>query len=215
MGSGSEYIKEIESYFLTLVGEGIMLSPIDYSLIQDWKKRQVPREVVLKGINKAFSESGTRSKGAGVPPRSLKHCVSYVEKCIEEYGPPVRERKSKRESRPGGADAEVPERLEQFIHDAKSQALRDYYIKLRKLVLGLDKAGGANDIPSIMNLEKESLEEFFRALPDKEREKISIEAEKMIKDRARYMTKGAYDESLVSFRNEILGKKYGIKCIIS
>ena len=83
------------------------------------------------------------------------------------------------------------------------------------MVLGLDKAGGANDIPSIMNLEKESLEEFFRALPDKEREKISIEAEKMIKQRARYMTKGAYDESLVSFRNEILGKKYGIKCIIS
>jgi hypothetical protein len=215
MGSGSEYIKEIESYFLTLAGEGIMLSPIDYSLIQDWKKRQVPREVVLKGINRAFSESGTRSKGAGLPPRSLKHCVTYVEKCIEEYGPQVRERKSKRESRPGSDDMEVSERLERFIHDAGNQALREYYIKLRKLVLGLDNAGGANDIPSIMNLEKESLEEFFRALPDKEREKISIEAEKMIKDRARYMTKGAYDESLVSFRNEILGKKYGIKCIIS
>lgn len=215
MGSGSEYIKEIESYFLTLAGEGIMLSPIDYSHIQDWKKRQVPREVVLKGINRAFSETGTRSKGAGLPPRSLKHCVSYVEKCIEEYGPQVTERKSKREFRPGSDDMEVSERLERFIHDARNQALRDYYIKLRKLVLGLDKAGGANDIPSIMNLEKESLEEFFRGLPDKEREKISIEAEKMIKDRARYMTKGAYDESLVSFRNEILGKKYGIKCIIS
>ncbi|MGH7850265.1 MAG: hypothetical protein ACREOP_08210, partial [Thermodesulfobacteriota bacterium] len=115
-----------------------MLSPIDYSLIQDWKKRHVPREVVLKGINRAFSETGTRAKGAGVPPRSLKHCVSCVEKCIEEYGPQVTERKSKRESQPGGADAEVPGRLEQFIHDAKSQALRDYYIKLRKLVLGLD-----------------------------------------------------------------------------
>jgi hypothetical protein len=215
MGSGSEYIKEIESYFLILAGEGIMLSPIDYSLIQDWKKRRVPREVVLKGINRAFSETGTRSKGAGLPPRSLKHCVSYVEKCIEEYGPQVTERKSKRGSQPGSDDMEVSERLERFIHDAGNQALRDYYIKLRKLVLGLGKAGGANDIPSIMNLEKESLEEFFRALPDKEREKISIEAEEMIKQRARYMTKGAYDESLVSFRNEILGKKYGIKCIIS
>jgi hypothetical protein len=82
-------IKEIESYFLTLAGEGIMLSPIDYSLIQDWKKRHVPREVVLKGINRAFSETGTKSKGAGVPPRSLKQCASFV-KCIEEYGPQVR-----------------------------------------------------------------------------------------------------------------------------
>lgn len=192
-----------------------MLSPIDYSLIQDWKKRQVPREVVLKGINRAFSESGTKSKGAGVSPRSLKHCATYVEKCIEEYGTPVRERKSKRESRPGSDDTEVTERLERLIHDAKTPAVRDYYIKLRKLVLGLEKVGGVNDVSSVMNLEKESLEEFFRALPEKEREKIGIEAERMIKDRARYMTKAAYDESLVSFRNEILTKKYGIKCIIS
>lgn len=215
MHHGSEYIKEIESYFLTLAGEGIMLSPIDYSLIQDWKKRQVPREVVLKGINRAFSESGAKPKGAGVSPRSLKHCAIYVEKCIEEYGPQVTERKSKREPRPGSGDMEVPGRLERLIHDAKTPALRDYYIKLRKLVLGLEKSPGANNISTIMGLEKEALEEFFRALPEKEREKISIEAEKMIKERARYMTKAAYDESLLSFRNEILGKKYGIKCIIS
>lgn len=215
MEHGPEYIKEIESYFLTLAGEGIMLSPIDYGLIQDWKKRQVPREVVLKGINRAFSESGTKSKGAGVSPRSLKHCAGYVEKCIEEYGPQVTERKSKRESRPGSDDMEVSERLERFIHDAKTPALRDYYIKLRKMVLGLKKSGSANYLLDIMELETKSLEEFFRALPDKEREKIGSEAEKMIKDRARYMTKDAYEESLVSFRNEILEKKYGIKCIIS
>jgi len=215
MDGGSEYIKEIESYFLTLAGEGIMLSPIDYSLIQDWKKRRVPREVVLKGINRAFSESGLKLKGAQGSPRSLKHCASYVEMCIEEYGPPAGEKKSREKASPGGADSDVSERLERFIHDAKDAALRDYYIKLRKKILGLDRAGGANNISSIMNLEKESLEEYFLALPDKEREKISSEAEEMIKGRARYMTKSAYDESLVSFRNEILGKKYGIKCIIS
>lgn len=191
-----------------------MLSPIDYSLIQDWKKRQVPREVVLKGINRAFSESGTKSKGAGVSPRSLKHCATYVEKCIEEYGTPVRERKSKRESRPGSDDTEVTERLERLIHDAKTPAVRDYYIKLRKKVLVLDKDAG-NLIPRVSELEAGALDEFFDGLPEKEREKIGIEAERMIKDRARYMTESAYAESLVSFRNEILTKKYGIKCIIS
>ncbi len=215
MHHGSEYIKDIESYFLTLTGEGIMLSPIDYSLIQDWRKKNVPREVVLMGINRAFSESGLKLKGAGVPPRSLKQCAIYVEKCIEEYGARAGETKSKRAARPGGGDADVTERLELLIHDAKDPAVREYYIKLRKKVLGLGGAEGASYIPGIMGFERESLEEFFRGLPDKERQKISSEAEKIIKDRSRYMTKGAYEESLVSFRNEILGKKYGIKCIIS
>jgi hypothetical protein len=215
MDHGSEYIKEIESYYLTLAGEGIMLSPIDYNIIREWKKREIPREVVLMGINRAFSETGTRSTGAGVPPKSLKQCASYVEKCIEEYGPPVGEKKSGRKDAPGGADADVTERLERLIQDAKDQAVREYYIKLRKKVLGLGSAEGDNYISGIMGLEKESLEEFFSGLPDKERQKISSEAEKIIKDRSRYMTKSAYEESLVSFRNEILGKKYGIKCIIS
>jgi len=214
MHHGPEYIKEIESYFLTLAGEGIMLSPIDYSLIQDWKKRQVPKEVVLKGINRAFSESGTKSKGAGIPPRSLKHCAAYVEKCIEEFAPPVRERSPKRAARPGGTEGGVEERLEKLINDVKDSTLRSYYIKLRKKVLVLDKDAG-NFISRVSELETGALDEFFDGLPEKEREKIGIEAERMIKDRARYMTKGAYEESLLSFRNEILGKKYGIKCIIS
>jgi hypothetical protein len=214
MEHGPEYIKEIESYFLKLAGEGIMLSPIDYSLIQDWKKRSVPREVVLKGINRAFSETGAKLKGSG-PPKSLKHCAGYVEKCIEEYGPPAREKKSKKRASHGNADGEILEKLERLIHDAGTAPLRDYYIKLRKKVLALDKAEEAEYISSIAELEKESLEEFFLGLPDKEREKISSQAGKMISDRARFMTKSAYAESLVSFRDEVLAKKYGIKCIIS
>ncbi len=215
MEQGPDYIREIESYFLTLAGEGIMLSPIDYSLIRDWKKRRVPKEVVLKGINRAFSESGLKPVDAGVSPKSIKQCAGYVEKCIEEYGPAVPEKKPKRGASPGSTDSGVSERLERLIHEAGNEASRNYYIKLRKKVLGIPGSGGADNISVIMGLERESLEEFFLALPDKEREKIASEAEKMIKDRARYMTKSAYDESLLSFRNEILGKKYGIKCIIS
>jgi hypothetical protein len=214
MKSDSGYIKEIESYFLKLAGEGIMLSPIDYGLIQDWKKRSVPREVVLKGINRAFSETGAKLKGSG-PPKSIKHCAGYVEKCIEEYGPSPREKKSKKRASHGGADGEILEKLERLINDAKPAPLRDYYIKLRKKALALDKAEEAEYISSIAELERDSLEEFFLGLPDKDREKISSEAGKMITGRARYMTKSAYAESLVSFRNEILTKKYGIKCIIS
>lgn len=214
MKSDSGYIKEIESYFLKLAGEGIMLSPIDYSLIRDWKKRRIPMEVVLKGINRAFSGSGVRPKGTGAP-RSLKQCAKDVEKCMEEYGLPAGEKGSKRKAAPVAADSDIPERLGRLINEERDPALRDYYIRLRRRVLGAGKAEGAEYISTVMEFEKEALEEFFLGLPDKEREKIGSQAEKMISERARYMTKSAYAESLVSFRNEILAKKYGIKCIIS
>jgi hypothetical protein len=212
MPGGSEYIKEIESYFLNLAGEGIMLSPLDYSLIQDWKKRQVPREIVLKGINRAFSESGAMKKGA---PKSLKDCAAHVEKCVEEFCPPEREKTPGRKQGRAHSETDPAERLALLINAEKAPAVRDYYTKLRKKLLSLGNAPDDVSVTGMIEIERESLEEFFQGLPDKDRQKIGSAAEEMIKRRARYMTKSAYDESLVSFRNEILAKKYGIKCIIS
>ena len=212
MKSDSGYIKEIESYFLKLAGEGIMLSPIDYGLIQDWKKRSVPKEVVLKGINRAFSESGVMKKGA---PRSLKDCAAHVEKCVEELCPPEREKTSGYKQCRAHSETDPAERLALLINAEKNPAVRDYYTKLRKKLLVLGIPPDDVNITGMIEIERESLEEFFMGLPDKDRDKIGSAAEEMIKRRARYMTKSAYEESLVSFRNEILAKKYGIKCIIS
>ncbi|HVY54638.1 MAG TPA: hypothetical protein VHC46_02685 [Thermodesulfobacteriota bacterium] len=189
-----------------------MLSPLDYSLIQDWKKRQVPREIVLKGINRAFSESGLKHKRA---PRSLRHCAGHVEACIEEFCPPERERKKDPKRSPAHADTDPAGRLAQLINAEKNPAVRGYYTELRKKLLGLESSSGDMKVSAMIEIERGSLEEFFSGLPDKDREKIGSAAEEMIRQRARYMTKSAYDESLVSFRNEILAKKYGIKCIIS
>ena len=187
-----------------------MLSPLDYSLIQDWKKRRVPREIVLKGINRAFSESRLKRKDA---PRNLKHCAGHVEACIEELCPPGSEKTPGRKPAPEVPDTDPAGRLAQLINSEKNPAVREYYTGLRNKVLGLGT--GEMNVSGIMEIERESLEEFFRGLPEKDRGKIAAAAEEMIKQRSRYMTKGAYEESLVSFRNEILAKKYGIKCIIS
>ncbi|MFI5323933.1 MAG: hypothetical protein ACHQ6U_10460, partial [Thermodesulfobacteriota bacterium] len=149
-------------------------------------------------------------------PRTLRHCALHVEKCIEEYRPLSRGSALglDKSAEPRGRDGDAAERLERLIHQEKNASLREYYIQLRKNVLRLDKLAG-DYIPLVLGLEAEALEGFFNGLPEKEREKIRLEAEKVIKERARFMTKSAYDESLASFRNEILVRKYGIKCIIS
>lgn len=57
MGNNSDYLKDIEKYFHSLAGKGIMLSSMDYSLILEWRNKEIPKEVILKGINRAFENS--------------------------------------------------------------------------------------------------------------------------------------------------------------
>ena len=51
MEHDSNYVRDVEKYFLSLAGEGIMLSSMDYSLILEWKNKEIPKEVVQTVTN--------------------------------------------------------------------------------------------------------------------------------------------------------------------
>jgi len=52
-------------------------------------------------------------------------------------------------------------------------------------------------------------------LPEKERDSVNREAEEKVKGRGRYMTEKAFTESVISFRNEIIHNKYGVRSLYS
>ncbi len=216
MSNSPDYIKDIEKYFLTLAGEGIMLSSMDYNLIRDWRKRGIPKELVLRGISRAFSDRDKNEGAVSKRPKGMKQCAEYVEKCMIDFGSGVSVSAAGREEdlKPEGIVGEIAERLGRMIDAEKNKDLRDYYVCLRLKILSLNESGSGNYLKAIGELEEESMDEFFDKLPEGEKEKIILDAEDKIKDRARYMTNSAYRESLVSFRNEILGNKYGIKGVI-
>ena len=92
MSEGESYIKDVERYFISLAGEGIMLSSADYAIILELRKRDVPKEVVLRGISRAFSKlNEDAAEGAG-KVRNIKQCLSFIEESIEEFRP-LKERK--------------------------------------------------------------------------------------------------------------------------
>jgi hypothetical protein len=65
----------------------------------------------------------------------------------------------------------------------------------------------------IRELEESFYEDFFKSLSKSEREKILLEAESKISKRTHLMTEQARCESILSFRNEILKKEYGLQDI--
>jgi hypothetical protein len=73
------YFTEIEQFFQTKRDVFTLLSTLDWVLIENWKEQGVPLDVVLKGIENAFSRPNAKRKYT-----SLAYCVKAVERVIEE-----------------------------------------------------------------------------------------------------------------------------------
>src|SRR5271167_2390296 len=59
------YFTEIEEHFWRKRGAHLLVSPLDWAIVETWQKAGIPLEAVLKGIDRAF-ESWGRSKRAAV-----------------------------------------------------------------------------------------------------------------------------------------------------
>ncbi len=73
------YYTEIEEHFWRKRGAHVLVSPLDWAIVETWQKAGIPLEAVLKGIDRAF-ESYQRSRRAqsGRPLKSLVYCVDAV-----------------------------------------------------------------------------------------------------------------------------------------
>jgi len=78
------YFTEIENYFWKKRGAHLLVSPLDWAIMETWQKAGVPLEAVLKGIDKAFESYRRSRRGAGKPLKSLAYCTDAVFEVAEE-----------------------------------------------------------------------------------------------------------------------------------
>lgn len=76
------YYTEIEEYFWQKRGAHLLVSTLDWAVIEGWQKAGLPLAVVLKGIDRAFERY--QSKRRGRPIKSLLYCVDAVADAAEE-----------------------------------------------------------------------------------------------------------------------------------
>jgi len=213
MGNNSDYIKEVEKYFLSLAGKGIMLSSMDYSLITEWKNKEIPKEVVFKGINRAFQQYKSAEGQNESSLRNIKQCAKYVEQSIIEYSPVIGKKVDKTQTTDSGNTvSSIVESLNQYINNEKSQRNKKYYLDLKQNLLSVSND---NPLSRISKIEEGSLDKFFMSLDYNTREEILEETREKLGSRARHMTDAAIEESIISFRNEILAGKYDLKSLLS
>jgi hypothetical protein len=77
------YFTEIEEHFQKRRGAGLLLSTLDWALIETWKDAAVPLEAVLRGIDAAFEKYQQR-KSSTQKVNSLAYCSQAVLAAAEE-----------------------------------------------------------------------------------------------------------------------------------
>jgi hypothetical protein len=73
------YFTEIEEYFWRKRGAHLLVSPLDWAIVETWQKAGIPLSAVLKGIDRAFESWGRSRRAAGGRQlKSLAYCVDAV-----------------------------------------------------------------------------------------------------------------------------------------
>src|SRR5580765_7768997 len=115
------YFTEIEEYFWKKRGSNLLVSPLDWAIMETWQKAGVPLDAVLKGIDRAFESYGRSRRGAGKPLKSLAYCTDAVSDAVAEL----------QESAAGGASKNGRTTAEVFSRDELRAYLGKNVARLR------------------------------------------------------------------------------------
>ena len=77
------YFTEIEEQFRKCRSEAVLLSPLDWALIESWKEQDFPLEAVLTGIERSFEKFKT-GKRTYRKVNTLAYCSQEVFRAVEE-----------------------------------------------------------------------------------------------------------------------------------
>ncbi len=78
------YFSEIEETFIRRRGRNLLLSPLDWALIESWQEREVPLHIVVRGIENVFDAHDKKPKN-GRPIKSLFYCKDEIESQYETW----------------------------------------------------------------------------------------------------------------------------------
>jgi hypothetical protein len=225
------YFTEIEERFLRRRGGGLLLTTLDWALIETWKDAGIPLEAVLRGIDTAFDRYDQRpSKTKKV--NSLAYCSQLVLAAAEDMKEAAvgAADEQSASNKSGAAQGFEPEIIAAFLRrnaellDAaklpRSAAISVHAVaaesaaKLRKLALETESKKAA---PKLEDLERHLTvleEKLFAALlaatPDEEIVTVRAQADRELMPYRRKMAAAQIEQLQKQYAHKRLLEKYGL-----
>lgn len=205
------YFTEIEEHFWRKRGAHLLVSPLDWAIVETWQKAGIPLEAVLKGIDRAFESWGRSRRAAGGRQlKSLAYCVDAVLDAAEEAqeaaagtGPEV---KSARAAEPFSRDElrKYFERNATKLRGAaeKQRATRaPLAARFEETAKRLDEIAPLIDSPGALDLE--DLERRLTVLEEKLTAALSADAD----EEAMLAIRREMDRSLAPYRRKMTAEQ--------
>jgi hypothetical protein len=219
------YFTEIEEQFQRRRGGSLLLSTLDWALIETWKDAGIPLEAVLRGIDGAFERYEKRPSMRKV--NSLAYCAQEVLAAAEEMKEAVVGTSSGEKKKPAGfqtgeimvflrrnADQILAAKLPQRSGISLVALAREAAATLRTLASEME---GASSAPRLEDLERRLTvleEKLFAALlagtPDEEIVTVRGEADRELAPYRRKMPAAQIDQLQKQYIHKRLLEKYGL-----
>ena len=123
------YFTELEEYFSRKRGRNLLISPLDWSLIELWKQSGVPLHVALRGIDRSFESSSKRRRQ---PPRTLFYCHPAVMEAFDEYREVTVGRAESDVESQSGDSSELRSEVVAFLENLEGQVRQHRHKSVRR-----------------------------------------------------------------------------------
>ena len=167
------YFTEIEERFMQRRGQLLLLSTLDWALIEAWREAGVPLEAALRGIDSAFDKyDARRAKTKVRKVNSLAWCAQEVMAAAEQFAEAAIGTAPAKEQTPSGFEADpVAQFLESNAAALENMALaapadavlRETAVRLRELATEL-RAAPASSLEDLDRTLTVLEEKIFAAL---------------------------------------------------
>ena len=129
MSNYFNYFTEVEEYFVRKRGKNLLISPLDWCLVELWRDSGIPLHIVLRGIERSFESAARRQKSS---PNTLFYCHQAILEAYQEYQNAMVGASEDQESE---SVAEVSEET------ARREAVLGYLEDLEKRLQGREEEG--------------------------------------------------------------------------
>lgn len=193
------YFTEIEDAFIRRRARHLLLSPMDWALIESWKEMNVPLHVALRGIEKAFASWESKPRKRSI--KSLLYCQEEVEAQFAEW----------REARVGAAEeAPAADEAGQVSSEGlpfSRAVIEEYLSRGRARLLELCAArqrAGTDDLSEALARAAALLSELIQDCaaahqPDAQKLELSLSGlERLLNDALRLVVTGEQMEAIAS-----------------
>lgn len=232
------YFTEIEEEFVKRRGSHMLVSPLDWSLMEGWQQRGVPLHVVLRGINNSF-DGYDQKTSRGRKVNSLLYCQQEVEALFEEFcdsrvgsNSGSVENNSAENGNGNGVDSSLPftrKTVNDFLtehqqhlgelsdRNSGNQALKDTLervsLRLEQIIedLQMAKTFSAEALETDLTMiEEVILDGLKEAVTEAELKEIKREGNLKLREYKKSMGKEVYEQTLGNYVARRLREKFGV-----